>query len=146
MPQAPPAEWLLFGSPLSTSPAKLGSASAFDERRLRRHHVDEPRASARRTSATRVGAERAGDGKLSVEVFTIPCGTPFAVVCQNGQLEQSYFLRYYSKEHSLLNAPRLVVDYELTALATPSLIRVVPTGGTDRVSWSDASTAPRTCR
>ena len=45
---------------------------------------------------TRVCGERAGDGKLSLEVFTIPCGTPVTVVCQNGQLEQSYFLRYDS--------------------------------------------------
>ena len=75
-----------------------------------------------------MGAERAGDGKLSVEVFTIPCGTPFTVVCQNGQLEQSYFLRYYSKEHSILKAPRLTVDYTTLTLATPSLFRVVSTG------------------
>ena len=80
--------------------------------------------------ATRIGAERAGDGKLSLEVFTIACGTPFSVVCQNGQLEQSYFLRYYSKEDSVVNAPQLIVDYTPTALATPSLIRVVATGGT----------------
>ena len=100
-------------------------------RRLLRHARRRGRNFGSANLRTRVGAERAGDGKLSVEVFTIPCGTPFAVVCQNGQLEQSYFLRYYSKEHSVLNAPRLVVDYELPPpLDTPSLIRVVSTGGT----------------
>jgi hypothetical protein len=127
VPQAPPAEWLLFGSPLSTSPANLGAASAFDNVGCF-GTTSTSRAFTSPNLATRVGAERAGDGKLSVEVFTIACGTPFAVVCQNGQLEQSYFLRYYSKEQSLLTAPRLSVDY--TTLATPSLIRVVSTGGT----------------
>ena len=78
----------------------------------------------------RIGAERAGDGKLSLEIFSIPCGTPFTVVCRNGQLEQAYFLRYSSREHSILKAPRLVVDYELVSLSTPSLIRVASTGGT----------------
>ena len=63
-------------------------------------------------------------------MFTIACGTPFSVVCQNGQLEQSYFLRYFSKEDSVVNAPQLIVDYTPAALATPSLIQVVATGGT----------------
>ena len=127
VPQAPPAEWLLFGSPLSTSPANLGAASAFDSAGCF-GTTSTNRTFTSANLGTRVGAERAGDGKLSIEVFTIACGTPFAVPCQNGQLEQSYFLRYYSKEQSLLNAPRLVVDY--TALAVPSLIQVVSTGGT----------------
>ena len=128
--QVPPAEWLLNGLPLSTSPDKLGSTSAFEAVGCAGTHV----ASRNFGSAnlrTRVAAERAGDGKLSLEVFTIPCGTPFSVVCQNGKLKQSYFLRYYSREGSVLNAPRLVVDYELPPpLETPSLIRVVSTGGT----------------
>ncbi len=128
--QVPPAEWLLNGLPLSTSPDKLGSTSAFEAVGCAGTHV----ASRNFGSAnlrTRVAAERSGDGKLSLEVFTIPCGTPFSVVCQNGKLKQSYFLRYYSREGSVLNAPRLVVDYELPPpLETPSLIRVVSTGGT----------------
>ncbi len=128
VPQAPPAEWLLFGSPLSTSPANLGAASAFDSTGCF-GTTSTNRTFTSANLGTRVGAERAGDGKLSVEVFTIACGTPFAVVCQNGQLEQSYFLRYYSKEQSLLNAPRLIVEYT-AALAVPSLIQVVSTGGT----------------
>ena len=127
VPQAPPAEWLLFGSPLSASPANLGAASAFDSTGCF-GTTSTNRTFTSANLGTRVGAERAGDGKLSIEVFTIACGTPFAVPCQNGQLEQSYFLRYYSKEQSLLNAPRLVVEY--TALAVPSLIQVVSTGGT----------------
>ena len=93
--------------------------------------ADGPRTSARRTSAPASAAERAGDGKLSLEIFTIACGTPFSVVCQNGKLEQSYFLRYYSREDSVLNAPRLRRRLRPAApLATPSLIRVVSTGGT----------------
>ena len=127
VPQAPPAEWLLFGSPLSTAPANLGAASAFDNVGCG-GTTSTNRGFTSPNLGTRVGAERAGDNKLSVEIFTIACGTPFAVACQNGQLEQSYFLRYYSKEQSILTAPRLVVDY--TTLATPSLIQVVATGGT----------------
>lgn len=128
VPQAPPAEWQLFGNPLSTSPANLGSASAFENVGCVGVTPPTNRDFSTTNLATRVGAERAGDGKLSVEIFTIACGTPFAVVCQNGQLEQSYFLRYSSKEGSIVNAPRLIVDYE-TPLLTPSLFRVVSTGG-----------------
>ena len=127
--QVPPAEWLLNGLPLSTSPDKLGSTSAFEAVGCSGTHVT-GRNFGSANLRTRVAAERAGDGKLSLEVFTIPCGTPFTVVCQNGKLKQSYFLRYYSREGSVLNAPRLVVDYELPPpLETPSLIRVVSTGG-----------------
>ena len=133
VPQAPPAEWRLFGSPLSTSPANLGAASAFESVGCSGTTQPKSRTFGSPNLAARVGAERAGDGKLSVEVFTIPCGTPFTVVCQNGRLEQSYFLRYYSKEHSIVNAPRLIVDYTTLTLATPSLFRVVATGGTGAV-------------
>ena len=116
--------------PLSTSPDKLGSTSAFEAVGCAGTRVA-ARDFGSANLRTRVAAERAGDGKLSLEVFTIPCGTPFSVVCQNGKLKQSYFLRYYSREGSVLNAPRLVVDYELPPpLETPSLIRVVSTGGT----------------
>ena len=130
VPQPPPAEWLLFGSPLGTSPANLGAASAFENVGCAVSTPPKTRAFGSSNLAARVGAERAGDGKLSVEIFSIPCGTPFTVVCQNGQLEQAYFLRYSSREHSVLKAPRLVVDYELISLSTPSLIRVASTGGT----------------
>ena len=128
VPQVPPAEWRLFGSPLSTAAANLGSASAFESVGCSSTTPPRNRDFGSPNLATRVGAERAGDRKLSVEVFTIPCGTPFTVVCQNGQLEQAYFLRYYSKEHSILKAPRLTVDYTTLTLATPSLFRVVSTG------------------
>ena len=127
--QVPPAEWLLNGLPLSTSPDKLGSTSAFEAVGCFGTHVA-ARNFGSANLRTRIAAERAGDGKLSLEVFTIPCGTPFTVVCQNGKLKQSYFLRYFSREGSVLNAPRLVVDYEVPPpLETPSLIRVVSTGG-----------------
>ncbi len=128
VPQAPPAEWLLFGSPLGASPAHLGVTSAFDNDRLLRHDLDKPQLQLGEPRRAR-GRRAAGDDKLSVEVFTIACGTPFAVVCANGQPEQSYFLRYYSKEQSILTAPRLSVDYTL-ARSTPTLIRAVSTGGT----------------
>ncbi len=133
VPQAPPAEWRLFGSPLSTASANLGAASAFESVGCSNTTPPKSRDFGSPNLAARVGAERAGDGRLSVEVFTIPCGTPFTVVCQNGKLEQSYFLRYYSKEHSIVKAPRLIVDYTTLTLATPSLFRVVSTGGTGAV-------------
>ena len=127
--QVPPAEWLLNGLPLSTSPDKLGSTSAFEAVGCAGTHVA-ARNFGSANLRTRIASERVGDGKLSLEVFTIPCGTPFTVVCQNGKLKQSYFLRYFSREGSVLNAPRLVVDYEVPPpLETPSLIRVVSTGG-----------------
>jgi hypothetical protein len=127
VPQTPPAEWLLFGDPLSTSPANLGAASAFDNVGCG-GSTSTTRTFTSSNLGTRVSAERAGDNKLSIEVFGLACGTPFSTVCQNGQLEQAYFLRYYSKEQSILNAPRLNVTY--TLLSVPSLIRVVSTGGT----------------
>ena len=132
VPQAPPAEWELAGSPFSTSPFRLGTASAFDAVGCG-GTTSTNRSFGSANLTDRIGTERVADGKLSLEIVTFPCGTPFSVVCMpSGGSELSYFLRYYSKEHSLLNAPRLVVDYMLpVALATPSLIRAVPTGGTD---------------
>ena len=122
VPQAPPAEWLLFGSPLSTSPANLGAAIGIRQCGLLRNRRPPTASSPRRTwdpHRRRTGRRRQA---LDRGLRTIPCGTPFSVACQNGQLEQSYFLRYYSKEQSLLNAPRLIVDYTAT-LAMPSLIQ-----------------------
>ena len=126
VPQAPPAPWLLFGIPLEHVAGEPRRGDAFANNGCF-GSTPTSRVFTSTNLSTRIGAERAGDAKLSIEVFGRPCGTAFSVVCQNGQLEQAYFLRYYSKEQSILNAPRLVVNY--TTLATPSLIRVVSTGG-----------------
>ena len=126
VPQAPPAPWLLFEQPARHVAGEPRNGNRIRQQRLLRRDAHQPRLhlyEPEHPHRRRTGR----DAKLSIEVFGRPCGTPFSVVCQNGQLEQAYFLRYYSKEQSLLNAPRLVVNY--TTLATPSLIRVVSTGG-----------------
>lgn len=116
--QAPPAEWLLSGVPLSTSPDNLGAADAYSALGCAgSSNVNRDFAST--NLAAKVTSERGGDRKLSLEIFTIPCGTPYSVACANGggptgATEQSYFLRYHSKEATLLNAPQLIVTYAIS--------------------------------
>ena len=123
VPQAPPAEWLLFGDPLSTSPANFGAADAFANNGCF-GSTPTSRVFTSTNLSTRISAERAGDAKLSIEVFGRPCGTAFSGPCQNAQLEQAYFLRYYSKEQSILTAPRLVVNYTSAGDAEPDPCRL----------------------
>ena len=131
VPQAPPAEWLLFGSPLSTSPAQPRRCRHSRTWAAPRTTPPTNRDFASANLATRVGAERAGDGKLSVEVFTIPCGTPFTVVCQNGGVRAVVLpplLQQGKLARDRAAAARHLRD--ATPLATPSLFRAVSTGGT----------------
>jgi hypothetical protein len=128
-PVAPPGEWTIDGVPLSSSPNVLGSANAFSNVGCAgtEHVVRNFNSAGSSNLAARIATERAGDGKLSLEIHSIACGTPFTIVCQNGLLEQAYFLRYGSKEGNPADAPRLVVDY--TTASKPTLVRAVPNGG-----------------
>ena len=132
---APPADWTIFGVPFGTSPNVLGAANAFTgvgcggaDNTVRNFNTG-----GSVNLASRISAERAGDTKLSLQIHSRPCGTPFSVVCQNGQLEQAYFLRYASKEGGVATAPRLNVTYTPGVASAPTLVRAVPTGGNTTV-------------
>ena len=79
------------GVPLSSSPDNLGR-----RRRSTRRDATGRSPTAREFSsanlATRIATERAGDGQLSLAIVAPACGTPGAVVCQNGQPEPSALL------------------------------------------------------
>ena len=78
---------------------------------------------------TRVGAERAGDGKLSIEVFTIACGTPFAVRLPE-RAARAVLLPPLLQQGAVASERPAADGGVHPALAVPSLIQVVSTGGT----------------
>ena len=79
-----------------------------------------------------------GDGNLSLQIWSQPCGTPTTVVCQNGQSAQGYYLRYHSREAAPALRPKLVVTLgsavDVTSFsATPE----DPTAGLAQVAEAD---------
>jgi Tol biopolymer transport system component len=115
-PVGPPfGEPTINGSTLSTSLDVLGIGNAFNANcgansggpAVRSFTAPSDRAS----SFTNAVGDAAGDGSLSMQIWSQACGTPTTVPCQNGQLEQAYFLRYYSREAEAALRPKLVVTY-----------------------------------
>ena len=107
--------YLLGGQPIGTSPDNLGSTSAFDSAHCA-GAVDTVREFASSNLASRIATERVGDKTLSLAIAGPACGTPGAVACQNGQQEQAYFLRYWSKDGTtIFRAPQLEVTYNVPA-------------------------------
>ena len=109
-PVGPPfGEPTINGVPLSTSLDVLGVGNAFNNNcdansggpAVRTFTAPGDRA---RSFANAVAAG-AGDGSLSLQIWSQACGTPTTVVCQNGQLQQAYYLRYYSREARPRAAP-----------------------------------------
>ncbi len=107
-----PLGWQLFGENVATSPFLVGRTSAFDASGCA-GTAPTPRPFSSANLTARLNSElRTDPGKrVSLEVTTFACGTPFAVVCQNGQLEQSYFLRYDSRESAGGTPPQLTIEY-----------------------------------
>ncbi len=122
-PVGPPfGEATINGVPLSTSLDVLGIANAFNNNcgansggpAVRTFTAPDNRA---QSFADAVAAE-AGDGSLSLQIWSQPCGTPTTVPCQNGQLQQAYFVQYYSREADPALRPKLVVTYTSTVDVT----------------------------
>ena len=109
-----PLGWQLFGESVATSPFLVGRTSAFDASGCA-GTTPTPRPFSSANLTARLNSEFRTDPakRVSLEVTTFACGTPFAVACQNGQLEQSYFLRYDSRESALGTPPELTVEYTL---------------------------------
>ena len=107
-----PLGWQLFGENVATSPFLVGRTSAFDASGCA-GTTPTPRPFSSANLTARLNSElRTDPGKrVSLEVTTFACGTPFAVACQNGQLEQSYFLRYDSRESAGGTPPQLTIEY-----------------------------------
>jgi Tol biopolymer transport system component len=146
-PVGPPfGEPTINGTPLSTSLDVLGITSAFNNNcaansggpAVRTFTAPEGRD---QSFANAVG-DAIGDGNLSMQIWSQACGTPTTVPCQNGQLEQAYFLRYYSREAEASLRPKLVVTYttavDLTSFtATPGN----PRAGIAQVDEDDVPTS-----
>ena len=100
----------LNGVPLSSSPDNLGSAWAFSTQGCA-DQVPAARDFASSNLASRIATERGGDKTLSVAIVAPACGTPGSVACTPSGTELAYFLRYHSRQASVLVAPHLDVSY-----------------------------------
>jgi Tol biopolymer transport system component len=142
-PVGPPfGEPTINGVPLSTSLDVLGIGNAFNANcdansggpAVRTFAAPGDRA---QSFANAVAAD-AGDGSLSLQIWSQACGTPTTVNCQNGQLQQAYYVRYHSREAEPSLRPKLVVTYtssvDVTSFtATP----VEPKAGLAQVAMAD---------
>jgi TolB protein len=142
-PEGPPfGEPTINGVALSSSADLLGKGNAFNNNceansggpPVRTFTAPETRPD----SFARAVGDATGDGSLSVQIWSQACGTPTTVVCQNGQLNQAYFLRYYSREAEPALRPKLVVTYapgvEVTSF---SAAPTDPTAGLAQVDIND---------
>src|ERR671923_254530 len=130
-PVGPPfGEPTINGTALSQSQDVLGIGNAFNANcdvstgpDVRTFNAPQDRPQ----NFTRAVGEAVGTGSLSMEIWSQACGTVPAttVPCQNGQTEQAYYLRYFSREAAdPAVRPKLVITYtsavDLTSFnATP---------------------------
>ena len=114
-PVGPPfGEPTINGTPLSSSTDVLGIGNAFNNNCSTNSGGPPARSfispSNRPDNFVNAVGGAAG-GNLSIEVWSQACGTPTTVPCQNGQTQQAYFVRYYSREAAANLRPKLVVTY-----------------------------------
>ena len=146
-PVGPPfGEPTINGAPLSTSLDVLGIGNAFNANCNANSGGPAVRTftapvNRDRSFANAVAAE-AGDGSMSLQIWSQACGTPTTVPCQNGQLQQAYFLQYYSREADPALRPKLVVTYTPTLGVTSfTATPVQPSAGLAQIALADVPTS-----
>ncbi|HKG10196.1 MAG TPA: Ig-like domain-containing protein [Gaiellaceae bacterium] len=142
----PLVEPTINGVPLSSSLDVLGIGNAFNNNCGANSGGPAVRsftapAGHARSFADAVAAE-AGVGSLSMQVWSQACGTPTTVSCQNGQLQQAYYLRYYSREADPALRPKLVVTYTSTVdVASFTAAPTEPKAGLAQIAVDDVPTS-----
>ena len=147
-PVGPPfGEATINGVPLSTSLDVLGITNAFNNSCAANSGGPPVRTFAApagrdQSFADAVGAAIDG-GNLSMQIWSQPCGTPTTVPCQNGGVEQAYFLRYYSREAAdAALRPKLVVTFATTVDVTSfTAAPANPRAGIAQVDEDDVPTS-----
>src|ERR671925_1213495 len=144
-PVGPPfGEPTINGTVLSQSQDVLGIGNAFNANCNASTGPDIRTFSApqdRPQNFTSAVGDAVGTGSLSMEIWSQACGTVPAttVPCQNGQTEQAYYLRYFSREAAdPALRPKLVVTYASTVNVTSfSATPVNPKAGLAQVNLDD---------
>src|ERR671923_2375616 len=144
-PVGPPfGEPTINGTALSQSQDVLGIGNAFNANcnantgpAVRTFSAPQDRPQ----NFTSAVGDAVGTGSLSMEIWSQACGTVPAttVPCQNGQTEQAYYLRYFSREAAdPALRPKLVVTYASTVNVTSfSATPVNPKAGLAQVNLDD---------
>jgi Tol biopolymer transport system component len=148
-PVGPPfAEPTINGVALSASEDVLGLGNAFNNNCNGVRGGPAVRsfvapASQSQSFTTAVG-NAIGTGSLSMEIWSRACGTVPATTapCQNGQTEQAYYLRYFSREAAPALRPKLIITYRPAAKVTSfSATPVDPKAGIGQVALADVPTS-----